>query len=167
MGKRTECQASGRFRPELVAAAQDLSHSCERNLFSFGSEEVRRSMLWQRESAAAIRPLEAGGAIAPRTRIGPELQPTLAMARTLCREELPAFLGGLEEIRVTAFARLTEIAPAANPDELVDISEASRRLGVSKSYLYRHSGQFPFAHHIGRKLVFSSLGIDRYIATRR
>lgn len=88
-------------------------------------------------------------------------------ARTVPAEKLPEFLGALERIRVLAFARLVAPTPALRTDELVDIEEASRRLNISKSYLYRHSGQFPFARHIGRKLVFSSLGIDRYITARR
>jgi predicted DNA-binding transcriptional regulator AlpA len=82
-------------------------------------------------------------------------------------EELPRFIGDLEQIRVIALARLMAAAPVSIADELVGIEEASRRLNISKSYLYRHSGQFPFARRIGRKLVFSSLGIDRYIAARR
>ncbi len=82
-------------------------------------------------------------------------------------EALPDFLASLEKVRVLAFARLVAPAPALRIDELVGIEEASRRLNISKSYLYRHWGQFPFARHIGRKLVFSSLGIDRYIASRR
>jgi hypothetical protein len=95
------------------------------------------------------------------------LQPALDMARTLPQEQLPAFLGALEEVRVTAFTRLTAISPAHKPEELVGIAEASRRLGISKSYLYRNSGKFNFVSHIGRKLVFSSVGIDRYITARR
>jgi hypothetical protein len=87
-------------------------------------------------------------------------------ARTLPAEELPDFLGGLEKIRVLAFARLVAPAPTLRTDELVGIEEASRRLNISRSYLYRHWGELPFASHIGRKLVFSSLGIDRYITAR-
>ena len=58
------------------------------------------------------------------------------------------------------------VAPAASafaPDELLDIESASRRLGVSKDYLYRHSEEFPFTRRIGRKLLFSRTGIERHI----
>jgi len=91
----------------------------------------------------------------------------LNAARTLPMEELPRLIGDLEQIRVIALARLTVPASVSKADELVGIEEASRRLNISKSYLYRHSGQFPFARHIGRRLAFSTLGIDRYITERR
>jgi|ERR1700687_1267187 len=96
--------------------------------------------------------------------IWPELD---TAARTLPAEALPDFLASLEKVRVLAFARLIAPAPVPGTDELLGIEEASRRLGISKAYIYRHSGQFPFTRRIGRKLVFSSLGIDRYITARR
>src|SRR5580704_18419309 len=58
-------------------------------------------------------------------------------ARTLPSEELPRLLGDLEEVRATALARLVAPPPAhTGPDELIDVQEASRRLGVSTDYLY-------------------------------
>lgn len=96
-----------------------------------------------------------------------ELEPAFAAASTLPMEELPRLIGDLEQIRVIALARLTAPSAVSRADELVSIGEASRRLNVSKSYLYRHSGQFQFTRHVGRKLVFSTLGIDRYITSRR
>jgi hypothetical protein len=57
-------------------------------------------------------------------------------------------------------------APAASlpqPDEQLGVDEAARRLGVSKHYLYRHYGEFSFAGREGRKLVFSSKGIEDHI----
>jgi hypothetical protein len=62
-------------------------------------------------------------------------------------------------------ARLIAPAPAqpAGADELLPIEEASRRMGVSKDYLYRHGAELPFTRRVGRKLLFSSLGIERYI----
>jgi excisionase family DNA binding protein len=89
------------------------------------------------------------------------------VARTLPGDRLPEFLGNLEKVRVLAFARLVAPPAPLRADELVDIEEASRRLCVSKDYLYRHAGRFPFTRHVGRKLLFSSLAIDRYIAARR
>jgi excisionase family DNA binding protein len=94
-----------------------------------------------------------------------ELQSALQAARELAPDELPGLLGEIEEIRCTAMARL--IAPAAAPsscaDELLPIEEASRRLGVSEDYLYRHKDEMPFSRRIGRKVLFSSRGIERYI----
>jgi predicted DNA-binding transcriptional regulator AlpA len=48
-------------------------------------------------------------------------------------------------------------------DELLDVAEVSRRLGLSRDYLYRHHSDFPFTRRVGRKLLFSALGIERYI----
>jgi len=94
-----------------------------------------------------------------------ELQFALRFARELPGEELPKLLGELEEIRCTALARLSvpAAAQALKTDELLSIEEASRRLGVSKDYLYRHGADFAFTRRMGRKLLFSSLGIEKYI----
>jgi predicted DNA-binding transcriptional regulator AlpA len=84
-------------------------------------------------------------------------------------EDLPRFLGELESIRAVAWSRLTTpstVSPQA-PDELLDIEAAAERLGVSKDYLYRHNGQPPFSRRIGRKLLFSSVGIDAFIRQKR
>lgn len=96
-----------------------------------------------------------------------ELQPVLEEAKTLAREELPKLLGELEEVRVTALARLTLPVAAATRDESLDVSEAARRLGVSTSYLYHHSRDFSFARHQGRKLLFSARGIEAHLAKQR
>jgi hypothetical protein len=92
-----------------------------------------------------------------------ELQFVLRYARELPAEELPKLLGEIEEVRCTAMARLTAPIQPSGADELLSVAEASRRLGVSKDYLYRHGSDFPFTRRIGRKLLFSSLGIDRHI----
>ena len=94
-----------------------------------------------------------------------ELQFVLRAARELPADELPRLLGEIEEVRCTAMARLAAPAPAqsAGADELLSVEEASRRLGVSKDYLYRHGGDFPFTRRMGRKLLFSSLGIEKHI----
>jgi excisionase family DNA binding protein len=48
----------------------------------------------------------------------------------------------------------------------LNIDEASSRLGISPDYLYRHHKSLPFTRHIGRKLLFSAKGIDKYIRSR-
>ncbi len=64
-------------------------------------------------------------------------------------------------------ARLSAPAPVAStPDELVDVEEAARRLGISTEYLYRHHKKFPFTRREGRKLLFSSAGIAEYLKKR-
>src|SRR5271163_4632750 len=98
-----------------------------------------------------------------------ELQLVLMAARELPNGELPRLLGELEEIRVTAMARLTAPAPALSPhhDELLDTAEAAHRLGISKDFLYRNHRDFPFTRRVGRRLLFSSLGIEKYIRQQR
>jgi predicted DNA-binding transcriptional regulator AlpA len=94
-----------------------------------------------------------------------ELQLILKIARGLSPDELPELLGEIEEVRYTAIARLSMQTPftSSEPDQLLEVEEAAKRLSMSEDYLYRHSKDFPFTRRIGRRLLFSSLGIDRYI----
>jgi excisionase family DNA binding protein len=94
-----------------------------------------------------------------------DLQFLLRQVQELPAAELPRFLGELEEIRCTAMARLVASATVQSPeaDRLLSVDEASLRLGISKDYLFRHGGELPFTRRIGRKLLFSSLGINKYI----
>jgi excisionase family DNA binding protein len=63
--------------------------------------------------------------------------------------------------------RLSAPAPAQRSDSLIPIKQAAERLGVSVDYLYRNSDSLPFTRRAGRKLLFSSAGIDAYIARKR
>jgi excisionase family DNA binding protein len=92
-----------------------------------------------------------------------QLQPALDLARTLPLEELPLFLGELEQIRVTALARITAPAVESKPDELLNVEQTAARLNCSQNYLYRHSRRLPFTRRVGRKLLFSSSGLDLYL----
>ena len=93
-----------------------------------------------------------------------ELQQALVVAKQLAPEELPRLIGELEEIRCTALARLSALVSVApQKDELLDVTEAASRLGISKDYLYRHHNRFPFTRRMGRGLRFSALGIEKYI----
>jgi hypothetical protein len=103
-----------------------------------------------------------------KLQMRPELEIALTVARTLMPEEVPRFLGQIEEIRTTALARLTAPVPAQHsPDELLDVREAARRLGVSPNYLYHNHHRLPFTRRMGRNLLFSADGIQTYIRTRR
>jgi excisionase family DNA binding protein len=95
------------------------------------------------------------------------LESVLALAKILAPEELPRLLGDLEEIRVTALARLASPVIEARPDELLSVEEASKRMGVSRGYLYRHHPQLNFSRRAGRKLLFSSVGLDSYLKKSR
>jgi len=94
-----------------------------------------------------------------------ELQFLLRIARELPSGELPSLLGEIEEVRYTAIARLSTHSPSTSsePDQLLVIKEAARRLNVSENYLYRHKNKYPFTRREGRKVLFSSSGIDQYI----
>jgi excisionase family DNA binding protein len=92
------------------------------------------------------------------------LEPVLSLAKNLPREELPRLLGDLAEISATASARLSISVTETQEDELLDVDETARRMGVSKDYLYRHQGKFRFTRRIGRKLLFSSVGLGKFLA---
>jgi len=52
-------------------------------------------------------------------------------------------------------------------DRLLTVEEASRKLGVTKDYLYRHADHFPFTVRVGpRHVRFSLHGLERYIRQR-
>lgn len=98
------------------------------------------------------------------------LESILEKARIVPSENLPSFLGKLEEIRQTALSRLHAPAPAqVKPiDELLDVTKASARLGVSVHYLRRHPEQLRHLERpIGRKILYTSAGIQRFIEQRR
>lgn len=96
-----------------------------------------------------------------------KLKAALEEARSLPLDDLPAFLGELEQVRVTALARLSApVAAPAPPDERVDIATAAKRLGVSTSYLYRNHKRLSFCKNEGRKLLFSARGIEQHIRRR-
>jgi hypothetical protein len=97
-----------------------------------------------------------------------KLQDALQLARSLPAESLPGFLGEIEQIRVTALARISAPAiPQATPDALLGVNEAAGRLGVSPSYLYRNHSRFGFTRRMGRSLLFSTQGIQTYIRVKR
>ena len=53
-------------------------------------------------------------------------------------------------------------------ERLLTVNEASRKLGMTKDYLYRHADQFPFAIRVvPHQLRFSLQGIERYIRQRK
>jgi hypothetical protein len=88
-----------------------------------------------------------------------DLQVVLESLQDLPTDELPRLLGELEEIRATAMMRLTAPRPKAE-DKLLNIEQAAQELNVSKDYLY--GNDLPFVRRIGRKRLYSSLGISRY-----
>jgi excisionase family DNA binding protein len=95
----------------------------------------------------------------------------LAVLDTAIQEATPAERAGLV---VQLAARLATLGaglsqgiqekPVEGPDVNVDVGEASRLLGVSKRFLYRAAPRLPFARRLGRRLLFSRTGLERWNA---
>jgi predicted DNA-binding transcriptional regulator AlpA len=91
-------------------------------------------------------------------------------------DELPKLIGELEHGRALAWARLTQPGPSGAPPALesptaespevglLRIDEAARRLGMSKSWLYRNASSLPFVVRMNsRNLRFSVPGMERWM----
>ena len=88
----------------------------------------------------------------------------LKAAHDALPEDLPSLIGELERAKAVAWTRLTAPSQAAEAhEELLRVTEAARRLGVSEDYLYTNHRKYPFTRRQGRKLLFSASGIDRHI----
>lgn len=93
------------------------------------------------------------------------------LASLLPAEAIPAMLGELERLRAALWVRLTvpqnnKNGDHAAGDRLLDVKEAAAVLHSTADYLYRHSTKLPFAVRMGRKVLFSEAGIERYIRQR-
>jgi hypothetical protein len=97
----------------------------------------------------------------------PTLQLALREAKELPADELPRLLGDLEEIRQTAQARLLAAPAQTMPEEWLDVNQTAAVLKVSENYLYHKAKSLPFAKHVGKRLLFSRSGIERYMKTAK
>jgi len=53
-------------------------------------------------------------------------------------------------------------------DRLLEAEDAAKLLRVREDWLYRNAKKLPFARKLGPKMLrFSSLGIQRYLATKK
>lgn len=100
------------------------------------------------------------------------LQAAAESATEVPPQEIPALLGALEQLKARLWAQLNIscVGPpdgASHDDTLLEVHEASARLGVSRDYLYRHAKALPFTVRIGRSVRFSSKGIEKYIRARQ
>ena len=92
------------------------------------------------------------------------IETILEQARITPSDQLPEFLGKLETARAVAYSRLQAPAPSVRPnDELLDVNAAAARLSVSRGFLFRNHKTLPFTRRVGRRLLFSSVGITEYI----
>jgi len=92
-----------------------------------------------------------------------ELESALRLAGDLDRDELPRLLGDLEEIRATAMGRLATPPTPAQHDEWLGVDEAARLLSVSSDHLYHNHARYPFTRRMGKRLLFSRNGIEKYM----
>jgi predicted DNA-binding transcriptional regulator AlpA len=87
-------------------------------------------------------------------------------------EELPTLVGQLEAAKAVAWARMMRPSPAEQhgtplPERNLSATETARRLGVSKEWVYRNAQTLPFAVKIGRRVLFSERGLERWNRQRR
>jgi len=73
----------------------------------------------------------------------------------------------LELVRLRAIALQNtsdlEAALHAVHDQVLDVTDAARRLNVSVDWLYSHHAKLPFTVRNGRSLGFSARGITEYL----
>ena len=96
----------------------------------------------------------------------------VALVHEAPREDLPTLIGQLETAKAIAWARLSAPPSSAadrcvDPDRNLSAAEAASRLGVSKVYLYRNASTLPFARRIGRRVVFSARGLEKWSRDQR
>ena len=82
---------------------------------------------------------------------------------------LPNLLGELRKIEAMALARLcaasVQALPTSHGEQLLDVSEAARRLCTSEDYLYRNWHTLPFAAKYSFGLRFRESGLNAFIRT--
>ena len=86
-------------------------------------------------------------------------------------EAVPALRGKLFELDtllLSLIARPAAPAPVQHHcDRLLDANEAAKRLGVSKVFVYKNAGKYPFVVREGRRLLFSEKGLESYLRGKR
>ena len=94
----------------------------------------------------------------------------IVYVRDTSTHQLDALLDALADRladRIAARLNGNEKAPKSEPaqaDQLLTASEAAKRLGVSKRYIYAHRDEYPFARRLGPKtLRFSERGLERWL----
>lgn len=86
-------------------------------------------------------------------------------AREVPADDLPTLLGRLAEAEAVVRLRLNTVLPASSKgngdaDENLSATEAARRLGVSRDWLYKTD--LPFKVRIGRRVVFAAVALERW-----
>jgi len=97
-----------------------------------------------------------------------------ALVDTAMPEELPGLAGELGRALAAVLMRSTaKAAPIVAPSrrelssELLTVDEAAARLGVEKTWLYRHAKSLTFSRKLGhRTLRFDARGLEQWASTR-
>lgn len=55
-------------------------------------------------------------------------------------------------------------APPAGAVDLIPAAAAAKRLGVDRSWIYRHREELPFTVYVGARLMVNPVKLDKYIA---
>ena len=84
--------------------------------------------------------------------------------------EIPAILMRLASLQGVLLSRLAagssqsprDVDGEGSADRNLSVREAAERLGMKSGYLYRHAKSLPFALKIGRRLLFSASGLERW-----
>jgi len=72
-----------------------------------------------------------------------------------------------DALGVVPSAEGAPVVAEATPIALVGVEEASKILGLSTSYLYRHRAELPFARKIGTRLLFDRAGMAAWSREQR
>jgi predicted DNA-binding transcriptional regulator AlpA len=84
-------------------------------------------------------------------------------------ESIPEAIGALARLDAMTrlrLVRLAQLAPVQAEERLLNVEQAAARLGMTASALYHRAQDFPFTVRQGRRLRFSSGGIDTWIRRR-
>jgi len=89
---------------------------------------------------------------------------------TLSADEAREMLARLVSIQSVLLAKAfsgNESGHQPKENNLLDVEQASKRMGCSKDWLYRHSKTLPFVRRVSRRqLRFDPAGIDRYLRNK-
>lgn len=97
----------------------------------------------------------------------------VALVADCPQEDLARLIGALESAGVLAWARFLQ--PPENTrsrgsseeaERNLSAGEAAGRLGMSRDWLYKNASRLPFSVRIGRRVLFSARGLERWLKAR-
>ncbi len=104
---------------------------------------------------AMTRPLTLADLVAQPSRVD-----------ELTSEQARALLAQLATLQAPLLARALVGGGGRDPDELLPVDVAAKRLGLGEGWLYRHAATLPFTVRVGRQLRFSARRLEAYITAR-